>query len=86
MHTDVNFVLLQKLMKFPHHQLFPVLDLCRMMALDVSMQGRLAAMAADLNSKSPGEPQIGQIDVGSKPVAWEYKKLETIDLAHLELS
>lgn len=52
---DVNFFLLQKLMQFPHHQLFPVLDLCRMMALNASTQGRLSAMAGDLSSKRPGE-------------------------------
>lgn len=51
---DQDYVLLQKLMKFPHHQLFPVLDVCRMMALDVITQGRLAAMAGDLLSEKPG--------------------------------
>lgn len=41
-------------MTFPHHQLFPVLDVCRMLALDVHAQGRLAAMAGDLLSEKPG--------------------------------
>ena len=53
--SDADRSLLQKLMRFPAQQIFPVLDICRMIALDSRGQDVLSPLLVEPHSGHIGE-------------------------------